>query len=335
MKANDYLVSICIPTYNRAKYLKNTIESIVSQKPFQDKRVEIAVTDNASEDNTESLCRDYEKHYTNFRYYRNPVNIYDRNFPICLQNAQGDLRKLCNDTVLLMPGSLNTIVDLAEKYRTSRPILFFENGIYNRVKPWKKESFKVGVRSQHDTCTSELSFEEFMLRETYWLTSLANLSFWAEDCQSDSQPDKEIFSLKLWQVSYLAGILACGRRTVGIKERLFSIQETDRTVYAGDSLLYKIFYSNLFSILDPYFTSGQLSRHCRYVVEKDLLLSFFLQKVAEYEVNDSIPREKLRELKASIGESYKNKDYYGYFKCLYMLKVMKSKFEKHIAGKRD
>ena len=41
------LVSICIPTYNRAECLKETIESIICQPEFLEGKVEIVVSDNA------------------------------------------------------------------------------------------------------------------------------------------------------------------------------------------------------------------------------------------------------------------------------------------------
>ena len=68
---NKPLLSICIPTYNRAEYLKNSIESIICQDEFKNKQVEIVIADNASTDNTESVARPYAQRYENIFYYRN------------------------------------------------------------------------------------------------------------------------------------------------------------------------------------------------------------------------------------------------------------------------
>lgn len=52
------LLSICIPTYNRAEYLRRTLDSIVSQEDF-DSNCEIVTSDNSYTDNTEGVCRNY------------------------------------------------------------------------------------------------------------------------------------------------------------------------------------------------------------------------------------------------------------------------------------
>ena len=46
---NDFLLTIAIPTYNRANYLKRALQSIAEQ---YDSRLEILVSNNASEDTT-------------------------------------------------------------------------------------------------------------------------------------------------------------------------------------------------------------------------------------------------------------------------------------------
>ena len=56
------LLSICIPTYNRAEFLKDALDSILRQINENNKdKVEICISDNASEDNTEELVEEYQK----------------------------------------------------------------------------------------------------------------------------------------------------------------------------------------------------------------------------------------------------------------------------------
>ncbi|MDD2524542.1 MAG: glycosyltransferase, partial [Endomicrobiaceae bacterium] len=61
---NNPLLSICIPTYNRADYLNQSIQSIVNSDGFGDK-VEIVISDNCSTDNTEITCLQWSEKYTN------------------------------------------------------------------------------------------------------------------------------------------------------------------------------------------------------------------------------------------------------------------------------
>lgn len=71
------IISICIPTFNREKYLRECLQSITSQ--FKDKRimsvVEVIISDNASRDGTKQLVNKYKKNFKNIFYYRNQKNI--------------------------------------------------------------------------------------------------------------------------------------------------------------------------------------------------------------------------------------------------------------------
>jgi len=68
---NKSLVSICIPTYNSARYLKQCLDSIAAQTY---KHVEVIISDNASTDDTVSIISEYVNRY-GFKLNINPVNI--------------------------------------------------------------------------------------------------------------------------------------------------------------------------------------------------------------------------------------------------------------------
>ncbi len=90
--------SICIATYNKALWLKNTIESIICQSPPFD--WELIVVDDASTDDTERVCKGQEK-VTYLRIdrvpnYRNPSVA--RN--IAYRAASGDVLICQSDEVL-------------------------------------------------------------------------------------------------------------------------------------------------------------------------------------------------------------------------------------------
>jgi glycosyltransferase involved in cell wall biosynthesis len=65
-------ISIGIPVYNGADFLGAAIESHLAQT-FGD--FELVISDNASTDGTEELCRGYAKEDSRVRYIRQPVNI--------------------------------------------------------------------------------------------------------------------------------------------------------------------------------------------------------------------------------------------------------------------
>jgi abequosyltransferase len=81
-------LSICIPTYNRAKFLPELFDSIRCSDPEQ---IQIAVSDNASTDNTAEVVEEYRKRFPHFDYKRNETNIGpDRNYLAAAAMASGE-----------------------------------------------------------------------------------------------------------------------------------------------------------------------------------------------------------------------------------------------------
>lgn len=67
MMNREYLVSVIIPTYNRADKIYNSIYSVINQTY---KTWEIIVIDDNSEDNTEEIIKEFMQRYKNIRYIK-------------------------------------------------------------------------------------------------------------------------------------------------------------------------------------------------------------------------------------------------------------------------
>ena len=95
-------VSVCIPTYNRAKFLRCAIESVLAQTL---ESFELIVSDNASEDETGALVKSFSD--KRIRYVRNPRNVGHReNWNQCLRLAQGNYIAILPDDDLMLPENL-------------------------------------------------------------------------------------------------------------------------------------------------------------------------------------------------------------------------------------
>ena len=66
------LVSIGLPVYNGEDYIRFALDSLLSQT-FPD--FELIISDNASTDKTEQICRAYASQDGRIRYYRNAINL--------------------------------------------------------------------------------------------------------------------------------------------------------------------------------------------------------------------------------------------------------------------
>ena len=81
-------ISIGMPVFNGEKYLREAISSILSQT-FEN--FELIISDNASTDRTESICRDFAGRDPRVTYVRQPLNLGSlRNFEFVLKSASAD-----------------------------------------------------------------------------------------------------------------------------------------------------------------------------------------------------------------------------------------------------
>ncbi|MDZ4073463.1 MAG: glycosyltransferase family 2 protein [Hylemonella sp.] len=109
-----YKLSICIPTLNRAEYIGETLDSIVSQLTDE---VEVVIVDGGSTDGTEGIVSNYQRRYPQIRYVRkdpNDVGPSNRGFDMdchrTVELAQGNYCWLMTDDDLLVPGAIQRVM---------------------------------------------------------------------------------------------------------------------------------------------------------------------------------------------------------------------------------
>jgi abequosyltransferase len=113
------IVSFNIPTYNRALFLKKSLEKIVKQIEelhLQD-QVEINLSDNASTDNTKEVWDNCVSEHPSvkFSYKRNEKNMGpDENFLSAMHMATGQYSLLWGDDDYLKEGGLKRIMELVD-----------------------------------------------------------------------------------------------------------------------------------------------------------------------------------------------------------------------------
>jgi abequosyltransferase len=102
-------LSICIPTYNRAQYIGETIQNVISQAKDN---VEIVIVDGASTDNTAEVINGFQHKFSNLLYYRGEENMgVDRDMAKTIELSRGDYCWMLSDDDLLQPGSINKILE--------------------------------------------------------------------------------------------------------------------------------------------------------------------------------------------------------------------------------
>ena len=113
-------LSLCIPTYNRAALLSQSLQAILSQiTPEMAGAVEVVVLDNASPDGTPAVVAQAMADFpwVTLHSVRRPENIgCDANFTTAHEHARGEFVYLLSDDDALLPGAVPKLLDLIAKH---------------------------------------------------------------------------------------------------------------------------------------------------------------------------------------------------------------------------
>jgi abequosyltransferase len=106
-------LSVCIPSYNRAKYLSQVLDSVLSQKEFL---FEIVVCEDYSPEREDirKVLNGYKQKYGDLIvYHENAVNLgFDANLRQLLRIAKGDYCVFLGNDDVLCNGALKSIDDI-------------------------------------------------------------------------------------------------------------------------------------------------------------------------------------------------------------------------------
>ena len=98
-------LSICIPIYNFAKFIPETLNSILGQDGGTE--VQIVILDGASTDNTAEILAGYERKHPNIKYVRQTQKGgIDRDMAKSVEPATGDYCWLFSGDDIMRPGAL-------------------------------------------------------------------------------------------------------------------------------------------------------------------------------------------------------------------------------------
>ena len=106
-------ISVIITVYNRENFIKNCINSILSQT---DVTTEVLLIDDGSTDSSLEICRDFEASYDNVKviHQENAGLAVARNTG--LDNAVGNYICFLDDDDIMTPGSLKVMLEAMNKY---------------------------------------------------------------------------------------------------------------------------------------------------------------------------------------------------------------------------
>lgn len=114
MQSDRPLLTIAIPTYNRAVYLRQSLEALLPQLGGHPE-VELLISDNASPDSTLCVIQAFRERGLCLIHKRNEVNIgADANFLQCYELARGEYVWIVGDDDIIAAGAVAQILDTLE-----------------------------------------------------------------------------------------------------------------------------------------------------------------------------------------------------------------------------
>ena len=115
-------VSICIPVYNGAKYIRETIQSALNQS-FSD--FEILIIDDQSTDESDAIISEYENIDSRLFFYRNSKRLgLVGNWNECIKRARGKWIKFIFQDDLLAPNCLEKMIGFVLKSESKENVIF-------------------------------------------------------------------------------------------------------------------------------------------------------------------------------------------------------------------
>lgn len=296
------ILSICIPTYNRATYLDKCLQSLMNQVIDRQNEVEIVICDNNSTDNTYDVVSKYIRDGVEIKYTKNSVNVHDKNFYIVINNANGIYRKLINDSTIFNEGSIDKILKTVKDNYVSRKPIVWTNSVNN------------------GSINKELDFKSLILDCGFRLTSILWFGVWESDL-SLLICDDDVFSTKIWQLYMTLAIVKKHQMAILYNQKLFTTQEVlKKDLTYG---LFKVFHKNFFEILKPYFIFYNFNNCEVETIEKDLLYNFFMVwciNTEVYKYKYSVYHNE--NLFLEVKNYYKNKPYWADFYVKYKVKTL-------------
>lgn len=134
-------LSICMSTFNRAKFIGLTLESILPQLSSD---VELVIVDGGSTDDTHSVVTNYLRSDDRLRYYKMDQNLgLDHDFDQTIQLAKGEYCWLMSDDDIIAPHAVKRILAALSEKNWDAIVLNYE--VYTKGFERKISGRKISV----------------------------------------------------------------------------------------------------------------------------------------------------------------------------------------------
>jgi len=269
------LLSICIPTYNRSKYLIETVQSIVESDGFCEKDVEIVISDNCSPDNTSEVIKKWTNKYKNIHYFKRnkPTEFSDRNFIEVLSLGSGEYLKLNNDIVGFKQGTLKFILDKIKENLDTKTPMFFISLIHNQISKNISKLFNLSDPLKEFYFDDINDFIDTVSTASTWI---ANFSCWRQHFEEIENKDRFMYN-QFMQVDWTLAILNLHKKA---KVYIKNFYNPFKIKKEGSVDAFKVHGKKFLQIYEHYLNKGIISKKSYENEKRKVLMKVLIPMLA-------------------------------------------------------
>ena len=275
------LVSIIIPTYNRAHLISETLDSVLMQTHTN---WECIILDDGSEDETITIVKAYTVKDTRFKYYKRPNNLRPggnaaRNYGFEL--SQGEFIQWFDDDDIMLPNYLskrlefiddNVMFSIGTGYLVDKML---ENHVYIELPNHSQNIFKDYVSLKAKILTPSVLFRKRFLKDEKLfdveLTRGQEMDFFSRlffkiEPNQFRIVGEPLFLYRQHEKSRTASDLSY-HETNKESQALIFIDNLERSIQRRDQDLVRMFYQQLLKLFILGLTYNH-TKNSEYILEK-------------------------------------------------------------------
>lgn len=264
----EKLLTLAIPTYNRAEYLDLALSQLAKQLPRYEGRVEVIVSNNASPDNTSEVVQKYMEKGLPIRLHTNAENIgADRNVLRCFTLAKTQYVLIMGDDDFLRDRALGKILFLITRH--PRFGVIYCRG-YGYVKNFAREQPSTEFQAYRVYRDRSRFFRKIGPLVTFISGMVVNKATIGED-----HDPGYFLQTDLNHTNWVLQAILSAPLNIFVEERLLAIKSAN----TGGYNLCKVFGRNFNTIFSYFYNRGAAFSNFK-TLNRQMLLYFFPDWIA-------------------------------------------------------
>lgn len=297
---NSPLLTIAIPTYNRAFFLDRCLNQLYTQLRLsgESELIELIVSDNCSTDSTNEVVSNYIKKGLKIKYIQNSENLgADYNIAQCYLTAKGRYMLCLGDDDLLVTGAIDVLIGLLSQGTEFGIVYMSSYGITDFIdKPVDPRAIVYKIYKQKNNFLRSITYKvTFISGNIINRKALDNLSIY------------EANGTNLIQVPVILNAFDKFSTHAIITTNLLASQIEN----TGGYNLFQVFGVNFYRILSSIFKDGNGDSR-KNIIIKDMLIKFFPYWIHRLKSKNSFNSEEVEAYRL-MKPLYKNYLYFWIF----------------------